>query len=114
MERINSFDEATLRGYVGRPVYAVLNDGSYFCGYLSECRDGCVMLTSAAKGIGTVSTLASRAKSQLESRSKAKTSAWGFPGSCSCSCGGFGAGWSVALPLFLLALLFAFPFGFFW
>jgi hypothetical protein len=112
LEQIYPLEEAKLRGYVGRPVYAVLNDGSYFGGYLSDIKDGQIYLTGSVPGQGTVSTNASKARSQLAGKAKqARTSAFGYPGY---GYPGYGYGAGIVLPLFLLALLFAFPFGFFW
>jgi hypothetical protein len=112
MEQILPLEEAKIRGYIGKPVYAVLGDGSYFSGYLSEIKDGHIILSSGTTGQGTVSTNASRAKAQLASKKKpVRTSAYG-------SYGGHYPypypypGYTIALPLFLLALLFAVPFGF--
>jgi hypothetical protein len=111
MEQIVPLEEVKIRSYIGKPVCAVLSDGSYFSGYLSEIKDGHIILSGGTTGQGTVSTNAARARAQLASKKKpVRTSAYG-------SYGGYPypyPGYSIALPLFLLALLFTFPFGFFW
>ena len=108
MEHIYPLEESKICTYIGRPVCAVLQDGSYFYGYLKEVRDGGIILTAGGQGDGVVSTNVSKAKGQLSSKSrKMKVSAFGGYGY------GYGAAWAITLPLALLALLFAFPFGFF-
>lgn len=89
MQPIHPICENTLRGYIGKPICAVLHDGSYFYGTVSEVRDGKVYLGPAGgPGQGSVSTNRSRAKRRLAakrrpkngSRMKASVSAF-FPGS---------------------------------
>ncbi|MEX2416306.1 MAG: hypothetical protein WD424_09195 [Paenibacillaceae bacterium] len=107
MQPISPISADAIRPYIGKQVCAVLHDGTYLFGTISDCRDGKLFFSGGAQGPGTVSTNATRAKTQIRTKlkNKVKTSAFSpfF---------GFGGGAAVAaISLALIAALFAFPFG---
>lgn len=105
MDRI-PIAENDIRGHIGKPVCAVLRDGSCFYGTISDIKDGHLYLSGSYRGPANVSTKAKKTKNTAsKSKQKASTSGY-YPGYGY----GFGYGSSIAIPLFLLALLFATPF----
>jgi len=105
MELISPITAEGCSPYIGKPVCAVLQDGTHVYGYLHRVDGEKVYFTSAAEGPGTVSSAsAPKAKKQLkEKQDKAQTKFFGpfFPG-------------LFALDLALIAFLFAVPFFFWW
>ncbi|GIQ69292.1 hypothetical protein DUZ99_04740 [Xylanibacillus composti] len=72
MQPIHPICEDTLRDYIGKPICAVLHDGSYFYGTVSAIRDGKLYFGSGIPGDGTVSTRRSAAKRQLAAKRRKK------------------------------------------
>jgi hypothetical protein len=101
MELISPINVRTCKPYIGKPVCAVLHDGSHVYGYLHKVDGGKLYFAETAQGPGTVSTRAEKAKKPLNKKmDKAQTSFF----SPFFSPGFF------ALDLALIALLFAVPF----
>lgn len=101
---INPINAETIAPYIGEPVCVVLRDETCYHGYLSGIQGGKLYLSGGADA-GTLSTSATKAKSQLTKVAKeVKTSAYGYGGF-----GGYGGyGWDLAL----ISLLFLLPFFF--
>lgn len=100
MHLINPIDAGTVNPYIGKPVVAVLHDGTYYSGLCGGIQGGKLILHEYATGEGTVVTSAKKTKEQLSKiENKAKTSAFGY--GYPYGYGGFG------LDLALIALLFA-------
>ncbi|HUC93983.1 MAG TPA: hypothetical protein VMS09_18530 [Paenibacillus sp.] len=100
MHLINPVNVNTVNPYIGKPVVAVLQDGTYCCGLCGGIEGGKLILHDYAPGEGTVAISAKKAKEQLSQiGNKAKTSAFGY--GYPYGYGGFG------LDLALIALLFA-------
>lgn len=100
MERIFPITPTVCGRYIGRPIYAVHQDGTHYCGYLEEIRDGQLVINGYVQRTGPVQTFAAKKGSFKKTAKKAKTSAF-FPG--------FGFN-RFLLPLTTLTLLFALPF----
>jgi hypothetical protein len=99
MEFISPINTETCASYYGKPVCAVLHDGSRVYGYLNKVENGQLLLSHQPTLTG--------ATSQLKKSKKAQTSAvYPYP-----PYGHFPGG-ILALELALIALLFAVPF--FW
>lgn len=96
--------ENAIRPHIGRPVCAVLRDGSCFYGTIADIRDGQLILSGGSRGHAPMTTSAKKKKKQA-SKNKANVSGYypspGYP---------YGYGAAIAVPLFLLALLFSVPF----
>ncbi|HEY0826840.1 MAG TPA: hypothetical protein VGE40_01990 [Bacilli bacterium] len=108
MQPICPISEDAIRPYVGKQVCAVLHDGTYLFGTITDCREGQLFFSGGVKGPGTVSTSAIRAKAQIRSKLKNKAKISAFSPFF-----GFGGGAAAAvISLALIAALFAFPFGF--
>lgn len=106
MEIINPVSAATVQPYIGRPVCAVLHDGSHVYGVLGGC-DGTTLTLNPYTGDGAgpgVLTTKSFARKTRQSK-KATTSAFGFPFNPFVTR-------TIALELALIAFLFAIPFFF--
>jgi hypothetical protein len=105
MEAIYPICEEKINPYIGRTVCAVLYDGSYYYGTISEISEGQLILSSQARGTGTISTNFKKAKKQLSNKNQGTVSAFGYAP--------YGYGSGFALSLALIALLFTIPtFGF--
>lgn len=111
MQIIQPINESTVRKHIGKPVCAVMHDGTPCYGYLEDVRDGKLWLclepvqqTQDEYDDGWKG----KAKTNRRSgkRRKLKTSAFGPP---------FGPPFAdrFALDLALITLLFLLPFGFF-
>jgi hypothetical protein len=106
LQSITPITEEAIRPFVGKPVCAVLHDGTYLFGTISDCRDGQLFFQGGVKGPGTVSTRSRRARAQIKQKIKTKAKISFFPFF------GFGGGAAAAaISLGLIAALFAFPFG---
>ncbi|WP_199615239.1 hypothetical protein [Paenibacillus alkalitolerans] len=110
MELIAPVSTQKCAPYIGKPVCAVLHDGSHVFGYLQRVDGGKLILSGSALGEGTVSVSKAKAKKQLKQKmDKAQTnfySPYFYPPY-------FSPG-LFALDLALIALLFTVPFFFFW
>lgn len=107
MELISPVTAEMCKSYIGKPVCAILHDGSYYVGTLSGVTEKGLEFNQAYSEAKTLSTQASKAKKQLHalnSKSKAKTSAAVSPY-------GFGPE-AFVLDFALIALLFLLPFVF--
>lgn len=100
LERIYPVCAETIWKYIGRPVYAVMQDGSSYYGVIESVNDGILVLRST-EGTGAVSTNAKKSTVKLKAQQKAKMSAY-FPRPF--------LGSRIALSLALIALLFSTPF----
>ncbi len=120
MERIYPITESSCLSHIGRPICAVLQDGTRYYGVLEQVKDGQIILNGYLVGGGTAG-ISSRpnALSKKKGKRKAKTSAF-YPG-----IGGFGGfgglggfGFSrFFFPFATLSFLFLLPFlasPFFW
>lgn len=99
MDIISPINAETCSSYYGKPVCAVLYDGTRVYGYLKSVDDGRLLLSDRSETAET--------SSRLRKGKKAKTSAY-YPYSPF----GIFPGGVLALELALIALLFAVPF--FW
>jgi hypothetical protein len=105
MQQITPICEDTIRPHIGRPVCAVMHDGTYLIGTIADCRNGQLYFQGGVQGPGVVSTSAKRASAQIKKNIKNKANISFFPFF------GFGAGFVTgAITLGLIAALFAFPF----
>jgi hypothetical protein len=95
MEIISPINAETCRSYVGKPVCAVLHDGSRYYGYVHGVEDGRLLLSYEPQAAVT------SAKKKSKNKKKASTQAFFGP---------YGYGGLFALDLALIALLFALPF----
>lgn len=101
MELISPVTADGVQPFIGRPVCAVLHDGTHVSGVLGGCDGGALTLNPlTADGTGAVSTKSIKGKTKQTG--KAATSAFGFPFVAS----------TIALELALIAFLFAIPFFF--
>lgn len=103
MERIFPITEETCMSYIGRPVCAVLHDGTHYYGTLEGVENGHIILNGCAGGAGEVATYALKDKKKAGRSKEVKTSAF-YPG--------FGFN-RFFFPFASLAFLYALPF-FFW
>ncbi|WP_166240655.1 hypothetical protein [Paenibacillus turpanensis] len=104
IQLISPINEKSIRPHAGKPVCAVMKDGTHVFGYVDGVRDGKLYFSNSAYGIGTLSTSAYQAKRQLERKmSGPKSSAFGYGGYSGC---GFGVAWDIVL----ISLLFLLPF----
>lgn len=102
MHPIAPITETSISSYVGKPVCAVLHDGTYIYGTVLECRNGHLYFSQINPGTGPVFTSANKPKAQLQKKMKNKATISFF---------GFGAA-AAAISLAFIVALFAFPFGF--
>jgi hypothetical protein len=106
MQPISPITEEAIRPFIGKPVCAVLHDGTYLFGTIANCHGGQLFFKEGGQGPGTVSKKSRQARDQMKSKIKRKAKISFFPF-------GFGGGVAAAaISLGLIAALFAFPFGF--
>lgn len=100
MERIFPICNETVMPYVGRPICAVLHDGTQCYGTIEGIDGDRLIISGYLGGPGEVNTLALKKNQSIKKTKKVKTSAF-IPG--------FGFR-RFFLPFAALALLFALPF----
>ena len=109
MERIYPITEEQIKSCIGKPVCAVLQDGSCFQGIIDECKDGKIYFSteiSNSSASGKKRKKNAGKKRSRDVREKiADVNGWGYPGYYP----GYG-GRTFALDLALIVLLFTIPF----
>jgi hypothetical protein len=107
MEQIYPVSKETIQPYIGKPVCVVLQDETYYQGYICGIENGKLILSEQLDGAGTLSSKRKkkRAKSKLRQHAKADTSAFYPYGPAY----GYGYG-RLGFDLALIALLFTIPF----
>jgi hypothetical protein len=102
VERIFPICHETVTPYVGRPICAVLHDGTHYYGTIEGIEGNQLIINGYVRNAGEVGTLALKKKQSLKKNKKMKTSAF-VPG--------FGFD-RFFLPFAALAFLFALSFLF--
>lgn len=96
--------------HIGRPVYAVLNDGTCRVGIIRGCSGGQLYLDSSPRGPLSLASV----KGAKKEAAKVRTKAWGYG---PYGYGGWGWGWgfgaaAAAIGIAAIAALFLIPFFF--
>jgi hypothetical protein len=78
VHQITPITADAIRPYIGKPVCAVMHDGTHVYGTIVDCREGHLILSKGVQGPGTVSTSTLRAKKQIRTGLKNKANVSAF------------------------------------
>lgn len=101
---INPMTEEGIRPHMGKRVCAMMCDGSYYYGTITDVRDGHLILNGHCNQSASVCSAKTKSKIKAISKSKSASVSAYYPGYGYGYGYGYGAG--LALSLGLLALLF--------